>query len=280
MTEERKNIIEEIQLHVSQADFDKAADLCKTYLQDNPNDLKVWWNYILADCRATSAKVLSARGVDLEQNAIFKQAVSALSEEKAQKLYEQARRIRPNKPHSDSSSSRDDCKRYFVQGINEVKAEIEATRAEIQDVVEAHKSVLDSIGKQGAKFYGNNVLGFVMLLAVVMIPFAVLAVLIRLAGASAFVSLIPVIVGLLLVVARVVIRLLRHKKFVKEFGNQRVSCAEMEARLDELNKEYKANLSRKKNMTKLYKSLTNSSSISEAQITKLKAKFDKIYLRQ
>lgn len=168
------------------------------------------------------------------------------------------------------------CKKYFRQRVKERKAEIEQLSAALEESLEKDKTAYREIGKKSAVFYGNNLFGFFMLNALLLLPFAVASVLIRLSGASVPVSLIPIIVALAFVAVRVVMRLVKLVRERREIAQLKVACADSEKELKELYGRYIASKKRRKKLRKIYMRLKQDPSISEKRLAKLRSDFEKI----
>lgn len=168
------------------------------------------------------------------------------------------------------------CKNYFVRKIREVKAETDALREEMKKTYAENRSTFKTIGKKSAGFYGNNLLGFFMSGILLLLPFALLAVLIRMCGSTLIVSLIPMMVVLVIMIAVMIVRLVKRIKFIKELPLLCGTCVSTEAQLAEQNKNYKVKRIKEKKMLKIYKICKQNPAMSMEKIETLKAKFDQI----
>lgn len=275
MIDERKQMIDEIEGCLSRRDFESAVELCKTYTEQRPNDLKLWWLYILADCGARDKKELAALNLNLQQNRVFIEAVSALNEEKRDRLYSAIKSVQKTKKYVGSYDRRD-CISFFAENIKSVKTELDELREKIDDALEENNKQYSILRKQGGQIYGNNIFGFIMLTLVVLLSFAILSVFLKLSGMSFIISIIPLIVGLVLVLIRLIIRLFRHKRFIKELSTVKEDIVDSEKCILEYNEIYKIKNSAKKKMMKIYKSIKNDVAASGKRVEKYRVVFEKI----
>lgn len=275
MIDERKQMIDEIEGCLSRRDFESAVELCETYTEQRPNDLKIWWLYILADCGACDKKELAALNLNLQQNRVFIEAVSALNEEKRDRLYSAIKSVNKTKKEVGSYDRRD-CISFFAENIKSVKAETDELREKIDDALEENDKQFSILRKQGGQVYGNNIFGFIMLTLVVLLPFAILSAFLKLLGTSFIISIIPLIVGLVFVLIRLIIRLFRHKRFIKDLSTINEDVADSEKRLLEYNEVYKIKNSAKKKMMKIYKRIKNDVAASGKRVEKYRVAFEKI----
>lgn len=279
MSDERKNQSLEIQQYLAEAKYDNAAMLCETYLRTHPNDVQVWWYYVLADCRAKNIKTLAKRNVDLSKNPIFIKAASELNDRKRECLYEMKSRVESYQV-SENASNADyaSCKRYFVNAIKGIKSDIESLKEEINRTIDEKKIAFQTIGKKSVRLYGNNFFGFIMLTVLCLLPFAVISVLMKLFGISTGVSLIPIIIAAIIIVVRLVFRSIKHKKFMKELPVVYETCERTEGQLIEQKFSYKTKTVKKKNMMKIYKRLKKNPGMNAKSVIKLRDEFDRVYL--
>ncbi len=168
------------------------------------------------------------------------------------------------------------CNNYFVRKIREVKAELDALREEMKNTLAENRSTFKAIGKKSANFYGNNILGFLIPEMLLLLPFALLAVLIRMCGSTLIVGLIPLMVAFVVMIALVIVRLVKRIKFFKELPLLYGTCVSTEARLAEQNKTYKIKSIKKKKMVKIYKVCKRNPAMSIEKLESLRAKFDSI----
>ena len=275
MAEDKKKLLAEIEETLLKADFATAENLCENYVGDYPQDVKAWWFYILANCKACDKKELAALNIDVMTNPVYAEAVAVLSPEKSEKLYAVIKSLNKAK-RMGGSSERRECIAYFTEQINTAKAELEVIRENLKATVEENKEEFKFMRKKSAGLYGNSLFGFLMLTVIVFLPFAVVSAIIRIVGGSLIVSLIPLAVAALIVIVRAIIRLSKHKKFVKERAALKENFEDTEARIAEYNKEYKTQNARKKKMVKIYKRLKGDTAASGKAVARYKAEFEKI----
>ena len=181
---------------------------------------------------------------------------------------------------SAGSSEYKDCKRFFIRSINEIKAEIENTRNDITAAAEENRRIYREIGKKSSVLFGNNFFGFLMIAGLILLPFFVIAFLIKLAGAGTFVSLIPIIIALILIAVSTVLRLVKFKRSISECSKLREECANIKELLAQLNGDYKFAVKKRKKLKRLYKELKKNPSMDESEVEKLRKRFEKIYARK
>ena len=170
-----------------------------------------------------------------------------------------------------------DCMRYFKRCIKNVIEKGDALKETLKETLGEQKSAYAEIAKKSGALYGNNVFGFALLAALILLPFAVIAVLIRLAGGSAFVSLLPVIVGLLLLAVWGVFRLRKCLQARRQYSALCKAAADAEQYLFEQNSLLKTLQKTKKRLKKFYNTLKEKPSMSEEEIEDLRRQFDDVY---
>ncbi|MBO4252029.1 MAG: hypothetical protein J5911_05165 [Clostridia bacterium] len=275
MLDEKQNLLDEIEDDLFNSDFDSAADACRLFLEKWPKNVKAWWFYILADCGARNKQDIADLNIDIEQNEIFIKAVATLGEDKSEKLYAIINSIKRSKREG-KDFSRTKCINYFVEQINAVKAELEEIKSDISDTFEKNGNQYKNVYKKCGQLYGNNIFGFFMTFIIFLVPFEIISVLLMLNGVGVIVSMIPIAVGAIIVFIRVIIRLLRHKRFIQGWNDVQGDIEDAEERLLEYNNAYKSkNLIRKK-MMRIYKSLKNDKKASSSAIIKYRKEFEKL----
>lgn len=278
MTNDAKNVLNQTNELIAKADFEGAAKICKDFLAKNPQNLKIWWNYILADCKATDEKGLATLGVDLKSNALFNKATTVLSADKSAQLLKMEKKVESLKRTGSGNEIFNEYKRYFYQSILEVKQEIETAKQDIEKELKDNTDLFKTVGKNSAALYGNSLFGFLMLMVILAIPFLFAAAVLRFILGQTLLALMPLFACAVIIFIRVIIRLVKQKRFAAEYGKIKETCELTEESLYEQYSEIRKLKNAKSKMTKIYRKFKTDPSVSMKKAETTKKKFDAYYL--
>lgn len=278
MTNEAKNVLNKTSELIKKSDFESAAKICKEFLANNPQNLKIWWNYILADCKASDEKGLAILNVDLKENPIFIEATEKLSDDKNIQLYKMEKKVASLIKANSGNATFNEYRKYFYESILEIKQDIETSKQELSKELQDNGTLFKSLKKTSASFYGNSPFGFMMLSLIFAIPFLFASILIKLFGAQTIVSLLPLFACLIIIIVRIIIRLLKQKKFAAEYAIIKERCELEEENLIEHFLELKELKSSKSKMMKIYKKFKLDTNVSQKKADASKKKFDEYFL--
>ncbi len=168
------------------------------------------------------------------------------------------------------------CKSYFVQQIKIVNEDIEDLRVEMKALDDENKAAYSKIGKEENRLYGSNLLNFIVFEGCFLFPFVVITILLCFFDISAIVRLIPVMVGLILSLVIAIVKMVKRVKYAKERATLYSDCQSAETQFLSYGKSFKQKKIQKKKMVRIFKTLKSHPNMSEEEVLKLKAQFDKI----
>lgn len=279
MDNEAKQVLSETGSLLEKGEFDKVVSVCEVFLTDHPQNLKIWWNYILADCGVKNEKELIENGIDLKDNEIYKKAISVLADNKREQLITKEKSISRRKAEDSFEDDTSDLKTYFHRRIADVKNRLELERSEIKSILEVNKNVFTSVNKNAANLYGNSLFGFLLITVFFSVPFLFLSVILKLYDLNVAIVILPLAAYGIIILIRVIIRLIKHKGFISEYSTYQNDCIFTEEQLSDKKETIRKLTYGFNKMRRIYREYSKTKNLSYNREIVFKKKFDAYYIK-